>query len=203
MTVGSKLRWLSWQTLVPNNTRKLIIYCGVSEHVTWGCVLSPCPPGPPLTEGASRRGPLLSAWCPAPTLHCTTYRHCAVIVEHVLSVCVYVCVHIVLYGITVFMVFVCLKHVFVSICVRVFITPARVTRKLSSHPSSYHSQWKCTWTTTQSWRCMAYNSTTSNCRTVRRTGNSSIFLMPSSSTRCPKHCGLFLKVVRALGTCCC
>ena len=27
------------------------------------------------------------------------------------------------------------KHVFVPMCVRVFITPARVTRKLSSHPS--------------------------------------------------------------------
>ena len=64
--------------------------------------------------------------------------------------CPCVCVHIVLCGVIVFTVFVCLKHAFVSICVRVFITPARVTRKLSSHPSSYHSQWKCTWTTTQS-----------------------------------------------------
>ena len=61
---------------------------------------------------------------------------------------------------------------------------------------SYHSQWKYTWTTTQSWRCMASSSTTSNCRTVRKTGNSLTFLMPSSSTRCPKHCSLLLNVVR-------
>ena len=44
------------------------------------------------------------------------------------------CVICCLCDVPVFAVFLCLNNLFVSICVHVFITPAHVTRKLSSHP---------------------------------------------------------------------
>ena len=44
------------------------------------------------------------------------------------------CVICCLCGVPVFTLFLCLKNLFVPICVRVFITPAHVTWKLSSHP---------------------------------------------------------------------